>query len=182
MRPVPKDGYYGADNSRKLGTAYAHRGTREHGERKTILNAGPAAQVHEELDNEPRQKDGGEDKPPVDAGCDEKTRRQRVAGQALDIVGPHVENGEPAPRAAGSRQRRKVLIVEGWVRRVHGQVGVLKIVFANRHGGLGSCEGCLKLLGRNTCSECRGPDNLGRIADAGRLPLPRRDTPAGQRL
>src|SRR5690606_40474884 len=56
---------------------------------------------------------------------DEQGRGQRVAEQALDVVGPHVEDLERAPGALGARQRRDVLVVQAGGGVADGEVGAV---------------------------------------------------------
>ena len=116
LRAVPEDRDDAADQRRELRSAHSHARARHHRVRDAVLHARLAGQIHQEVDEESGEDDRGEHPPAVDAGGDEQARRERVAREALDVVGPDVEELERAPAALLLRERSEVFVVQAGVR------------------------------------------------------------------
>jgi len=66
-------------------------------------------------DDETGQHDARQDRPAIEAVTDEQRGCEGVAEQALDVVGPHIEDLEPAPFALSRGKWREIGVVQAGI-------------------------------------------------------------------
>lgn len=122
LHAIPEHRHGRAQDAGQLGPGGAHAGTRKNRIGNAITFARRARQVHQNHDKQA----GGDQRckrcPAADMKGNEQRRNQRIAEKRLDIVGPDVEDREPAPGflGAGDRlQRITALLQVICVCRIH---------------------------------------------------------------
>ncbi len=115
LHAVPEDGDDAAYHCREVRAAHTHARPRHHRERDAVLHAGLAGELHQAHDDEAGQHDARQHRPAIEAVADEQRGGEGITEQALDIVGPHVKDLEPAPFALRRGEWCEISVVQAGI-------------------------------------------------------------------